>query len=186
MGMTDAARAVPFGDVGEDALLALARGGDGDAFGRLVEPRIERTLRTARAILGSEADAREVTQEAFVSAWINLRGLRDTSRFDAWLNRIVLNRCRDRLRQRRRIREVAMDAVEVSSGDVADASADTGVVLAAFERLDVADRQILVLHHLHDLSLDEISRQLDVPVGTVKSRLWRARRALERALEAET
>jgi RNA polymerase sigma-70 factor (ECF subfamily) len=52
--------------------------------------------------------------------------------------------------------------------------------------LGVADRQILVLHHLHNLSLDEIARQLDVPVGTVKSRLWRARRALERALEAET
>jgi RNA polymerase sigma-70 factor (ECF subfamily) len=184
--MTDLVRAVSFGDVGDDALLARARGGDGDAFGQLVEPRIERTLRTARAILGSEADAREVTQEAFVSAWINLRGLRDTTRFDAWLNRIVLNRCRDRLRQRRRIREVAMDTVELPAGDLADASAETGVVLAAFERLGVADRQILVLRHLHDQSLDEIARQLDVPVGTVKSRLWRARRALERALEAET
>jgi RNA polymerase sigma-70 factor (ECF subfamily) len=112
--------------------------------------------------------------------------LRDTSRFDAWLNRIVMNRCRDRLRQRRRIREVAIDAVELPAGDVADANADTGAVLAAFERLGVADRQILVLHHLHDLSLDEIARQLDVPVGTVKSRLWKARRALERALEVET
>jgi RNA polymerase sigma-70 factor, ECF subfamily len=184
--MTEAARSIPFGTVGEDGLLELARNGDGDAFGRLIEPRIERTLRTARAILGSEADAREVTQEAFVSAWANLRGLRDISRFDPWLNRIVLNRCRDRLRQRRRIREISIDAVELPVNDPAESNADTGAVLAAFERLGVADRQILVLHHLHDLSLDEIAHQLEVPVGTVKSRLWKARRALERALETET
>ena len=184
--MTDAARAVPFGDGGEEALLVRARSGDGDAFGRLIEPRIERTLRTARAILGSDADAREVTQEAFVSAWVNLRGLRDTSRFDAWLNRIVMNRCRDRLRQRRRIREVALDTVELPTDGPGGPDLDTRAILAAFDRLGVADRQILVLHHLHDLSLLEIAHQLDVPVGTVKSRLWKARRALERALESET
>ncbi len=184
--MSEVAGVVPFGEAGEDALLALARGGDGDAFGQLVEARLERTLRTARAILGNEADAREVTQEAFVSAWVNLRGLRDANRFDAWLTRIVMNRCRDRLRQRRRVREIAIDGVDMPTADLAEASADTGAVTAAFERLSVADRHILVLHHLHDLSVQEVARQLGVPVGTAKSRLWSARRALERALEAET
>jgi RNA polymerase sigma-70 factor (ECF subfamily) len=184
--MSEVAGVVPFGEAGEDSLLALARGGDGDAFGQLVEARLERTLRTARAILGNEADAREVTQEAFVSAWVNLRGLRDAHRFDAWLNRIVMNRCRDRLRQRRRVREIAIDGVDLPTADLADASADTSAVTAAFERLSVADRHILVLHHLHDLSVQEVARQLGVPAGTAKSRLWSARRALERALEAET
>jgi RNA polymerase sigma-70 factor (ECF subfamily) len=70
----------------------------------------------------------------------------------------------------------------------ADASTDaleTASVKAAFGRLSVDDRTILLLHHLHGLPLEEVARQLAIPVGTAKSRLWSARRALERALEAE-
>src|SRR3954447_4149432 len=125
------------------------RGGD-TAFGALVEARVDATLRVARAILGNEAEAQEVTQEAFVSAWRNLPKLRDADRFDAWLNRIVLNGCRDLLRHRRRVRQIDIDAFELPTTDNAAARLETASLLAACDRLDIADRQILALHHLHD------------------------------------
>jgi RNA polymerase sigma-70 factor (ECF subfamily) len=168
-----------------DAQLAAdAMAGDAAAFAALVEPRLERTLRTARAILGNEADARDATQDAFISAWVNLHRLRDPARFDAWLQRTLVNRCRDILRARRRSPEIVLDP----SGSDADPSTEAVArlsLLRAFDRLSVDDRHILVLHHLHDLPLTDVAAQLRIPVGTAKSRLHAARRALERALEAQ-
>jgi RNA polymerase sigma-70 factor (ECF subfamily) len=170
----------------DDSLVARARRGDRDAFTLLVEPRVRRLLKTARAILGNEMDAYEAAQETLVSAWIRLPGLRDADRFDAWLNRTLVNKCRDALRRRnKRIREVDMSESDLTVPDTADGHAARAAVLAAFDRLSVDERHILVLRHLHDLPVDRIASQLDVPVGTAKSRLWSARRALERALEAE-
>jgi DNA-directed RNA polymerase specialized sigma24 family protein len=80
---------------GAAALFERARSGDSDAFTALLEPRIHRLVRTARAILVNEADAHDATQRACVSAWVNLRQLRDPGRLDAWLNRLVVNQCRD-------------------------------------------------------------------------------------------
>jgi RNA polymerase sigma-70 factor (ECF subfamily) len=185
MTLSESAGTIELPDAASDALVTRARNGDDRAFGELVEARVDAVLRTARAILGNEAEAQEVTQEAFVSAWRNLPALRDTDRFDAWLNRIVLNRCRDLLRHRRRVREIDLDSFDLPTGDNAAASLETAALLAAFDRLRISDRQILALRHLHDLSIDEVARQLGIPVGTAKSRLWGARRALERAMEAE-
>jgi RNA polymerase sigma-70 factor (ECF subfamily) len=69
--------------------------------------------------------------------------------------------------------------------DFAGGSLETASVKAAFGRLSVDERSILLLHHLHGLPLEQVARHLAIPVGTAKSRLWHARRALERALEAE-
>ncbi len=84
----------------------MAARGDRLAFEQLVEGRVDRIFRTACAILGNEADAHDATQEAFVAAWVQLPRLRDSARFDAWLNRVILNGCRDSLRRRNRSREV--------------------------------------------------------------------------------
>jgi RNA polymerase sigma-70 factor (ECF subfamily) len=166
----------------EHALVERARCGDSDAFAALVERRLPTAFRTASAILGNEADAYDAVQESFVSAWVNLPRLRGVDRFDAWLNRIVLNRCRDALRQRRRSREMVLDEhvlpIAPMDGDVASLS-------AAFDRLSVEQRNLLVLHHLHHEPVAEVARKLGIPVGTAKWRLHAARRALERALEAE-
>jgi RNA polymerase sigma-70 factor (ECF subfamily) len=169
----------------DDLLVSRARQGDRDAFGRLIAPRAHRLLRTACAILGQEAEARDAAQETLLAAWINLPNLRDASRFDAWLNRVLLNQCRDALRRRKRSREVQLDVSDHTSPDHAEASTETTAVLRAFDRIGLADRHLLVLHHLHGMPLTEIAAQLGVPVGTTKSRLWSARQALERALEAE-
>jgi RNA polymerase sigma factor (sigma-70 family) len=168
----------------QTSLVSRAARGDRDAYADLIAPRVDRALRTARAILGNDAEAHDAAQDAFVAAWINLPRLRDASRFDAWLNRVLVNRCRETLRQRRRSREIR-DDVDAPLADFAGGTVETVSVKAAFGRLTVDERTILLLHHLHGLPVDQVARQLDVPVGTAKSRLWHARRSLERALEAE-
>lgn len=170
----------------EDAsLIARAARGDRDAYAELIAPRVDRSLRTARAILGNDAEAHDAAQEAYVSAWIHLPRLRDASRFDAWLQRTLVNRCRETLRKRRRNREIWQEA-DAPLADFSGGSVETASIKAAFRRLTVNQRTVLLLHHLHGMPVDEVARQLGIPAGTAKSRLWHARRALERALEAES
>ena len=172
----------------EPALIERARAGDAAAFEALIAPRLDGLFRTAWGILGNEADARDATQEACLSAWRHLPRLRDAGSFDGWLSRVLVNSCRMLLRKRGRIREIAI-------GDDHDAPAPTWAepttfeeseaVLRAFDRLDVDARALLVLHHLQHEPLSRIAASLGIPIGTVKWRLHAARRALERALEGE-
>jgi RNA polymerase sigma-70 factor (ECF subfamily) len=164
-------------------LVERAGRGDREAFAALVESRVVSTHRIASAILGDPDLAHDVVQDAFVSAWVHLPRLRDTDRFDAWLHRIVRNGCRDAMRHRRRLREnVLEDAADLAGPD--DPSTAAGLD-TAFEQVSIDDRQLLAMHHLHHLPVASMARQLGIPEGTVKWRLHRARRALERALEAD-
>jgi RNA polymerase sigma-70 factor (ECF subfamily) len=169
----------------DDALVLRACRGDADAFAVLVADRLPRMLRLARSILHDETDARDATQEAFVSVWQHLPRLRDAGRFDAWLNTVLANRCRDLLRRRGRVREIDLAGAELRAPDPAPHALERAAVLAAFDRLSLPDRQILALHHLEDRPLDQVARSLGIPIGTAKSRLHAARKALGRALETQ-
>jgi RNA polymerase sigma-70 factor (ECF subfamily) len=172
--------------VRDEDLVERAAAGDVDAFEALVAARLNRAVRTASAILGSEADAHDVVQEAFVATWRHLPKLRDRTRFDAWLNKMIVNRCRDVLRRRRRTREVNLDgALDLRSEDSTGAAAGMGALTAAFERLSVDHRHLLVMHHLHRVPVADLARELGIPEGTTKWRLHAARAALTRALEAD-
>lgn len=159
--------------------------GDESAFEALVTDRLPRTYRMALAILGSEADARDAVQEAWVSAWQHLGSLRDPSRFDAWLDQILVNTCRSSLRKRGRVREIALDesfdiqAPHPGPDDITEREA----LKRAFDRLSIEQRTLLVLHHLERRPLAAIAEVLGIPEGTAKSRLHTARAALERTLE---
>ena len=109
-------------------------------------------------------------------------------RFDAWFTRIVVNACRMslRARSRRRLREMAAGPAPGECQGLASQLADRDVLERAFDRLSADERTLLVLHHLEARPLTEIALLLDVRLGTVKSRLHAARRALERALEVES
>lgn len=174
----------------DSQLIERARAGDLAAFDMLVATRIEGMLRTATAIVGDPDDAREATQEALLSIWRELPSLRAVDRFEAWAGAILVNRCRLMLRRaRRRIgRELSMDGTGAEIPERAGPSDPMGpgaALAIAFERLDAAARSLLVLHHLDGLGLQAIADQLGIPVGTVKSRLFTARAALERELEAD-
>lgn len=170
----------------DEDLVARAAGGDVGAFEALVAPRLNDAVRTASAILGNEADAYDVVQEAFVATWRHLPKLRDRTKFDAWLNKMIVNRCRDALRRRRRSREVALDGAQhLQSDDSLAAAGDMSALTTAFERLSVAHRHLLVMHHLHRVPVADLARGLGIPEGTAKWRLHSARAALTRNLETD-
>lgn len=172
--------------VRDEDLVERAAGGDVDAFEALVAARLNRAFRTASAILGSEADAHDAVQEAFVATWRQLPKLRDRAKFDAWLNRTIVNRCRDMHRRRRRSREVALEgALELPDADSSGAKDGMAALSAAFERLSVDHRHLLVMHHLHRVPVADLAKELGIPEGTAKWRLHAARAALTRALEAD-
>lgn len=185
----------------DSALVLRAAGGDRDAFDALITPRLGRLFRMARAILRDESAARDVVQDACVSAWRELASVRDPARFDAWLSQIVVNRCRNELRRsgRQAVREISMDATATGGGapgrsvaeravagpSLTDRVVEAEAVRRAFDRLGADDRALIVMHYVEDRPIGEIAATLGIPTGTVKWRLSRARAALERTLEAQ-
>jgi RNA polymerase sigma-70 factor (ECF subfamily) len=169
-------------------LVRMAASGDREAFERLIATSVDRSFRIARAILGGDADARDATQDAFISAWRDLPNLRDPARFDAWFDRILVNACRALLRGRMRVREISLDGTidrPLAEAAISDQVGDADVLVRAFDRLDADKRAVLVLHYLEHEPLAAIAASLGVPVGTVKWRMSEARAALSRALAAE-
>jgi RNA polymerase sigma-70 factor (ECF subfamily) len=182
----------------DDALVRRARTGDAAAFGVLVDSRIDRCYRLAWSILSNDADAADATQDALVSAWRQLPRLRDPGVFDSWLNRIVANAALMARRHRVRLREVSVRPADPGADSTQadprqdlhartpmDEMVDNDAIGRAFDRLRPQDRMILVLHHVEERPVVEIARSLGIPVGTAKWRLHAARRALEKAMEAE-
>jgi RNA polymerase sigma-70 factor (ECF subfamily) len=181
----------PIGPALDRSLIDRARNGDLDAFETIVRARMDAVYRLTSAILGDEADARDAAQETFVLAWREISRLREPEKFEAWLQRVAVNAARMTLRARgrRHVREIPSSqvvAAHASRSPVDDGpEADAARLDAALRFLPVDQRAILVLHHLDGRPLAEIATILDIPVGTAKSRLFAARRALETALRAD-
>ncbi len=176
----------------EVSLVARAQAGDEAAFALLVDQRRDQIYRTAWAILRNDADALDAAQETCINAWRELPRLRDPGRFDAWLTRSLVNRCRTMLRSRRRVhvRELPIDRDDAlgrsaSSQAGPEEYADSDAIRRAFERLTPEQRTYLVLHYIEGRSIGEIASIVGAPDGTVKWRLSEARKALERKLARE-
>jgi len=152
-------------------------------FQQLIDRGLDRAYRIAGVILGNRSDAEDATHDAVVLAWRSFGTLRDPTRFEAWFQRILVNTCRDRLRKRRRtpVTELTF-AGSVSTPD-GFANVDDRLALdRSFSRLS-PDQAITVVLRFHmDLTLEEVASRMNVPVGTVKSRLHAAMAAMQRAL----
>jgi RNA polymerase sigma-70 factor (ECF subfamily) len=151
---------------------------------------MDAVYRLSFAILGDEADARDAAQDTFVTAWRQIGRVRDADRFDAWLQRVAVNSARmaHRARRRRGVREIPSSHVAGVDGLRAipsPAETDGATLDAAMRRLSMEQRSILVLHHLDSRSVAELAEILEIPLGTVKSRLHTARQALQAAIDAE-
>jgi RNA polymerase sigma-70 factor, ECF subfamily len=177
-------------------LVRRASRGDVAAFDELVASRLAQSLRLARAIVDSPADAEDVVQEAFVSAWRSLRRLREPEKFDAWFGRILVNTARSHIRRRGTVTPISIDRRRADSPDdehehpgrhdpALDRVDSSDALARAIDRLSVDQRTILALHHLEDRPVAQIAAVLGIPVGTAKWRLHAARQALGRALEAQ-
>lgn len=174
-----------------DLLAPLAertREGDAGAFRELVAATTDRIYRLAHHLMRDRDEAEDVVQETFIRAWQRRGDLRDPAAVMPWLSRIARNAARDRLRWWRRRPEKARTEVEPAGAATPADHALIGAERAAEVRraLDVLSekhRVILLLREVEDMSYEQIAELLGVPVGTVESRLHRARAALAARLD---
>lgn len=183
------------------ALVALSQQGDLSAFEALVAKYQKRMLNIAFRFLGDHDDACEVVQDAFVSAYRNLKGFRAEAKFSTWLTAITMNLSRNRLKRMKLNQArvpVSLDApIQTASGEVMpDPPSGEPSVLDRMEKRDLqakvqdcikvlepAFREVLVLRDMQDFSYEEIGGMLKVAAGTIKSRLFRARESVKDCLK---
>jgi RNA polymerase sigma-70 factor, ECF subfamily len=169
----------------QDQLVERARGGDREAFGVLAASRIDGMFATARVILRDADRAEDAVQEALVRCWRDLPSLRDTTRFDAWVRKLLIRTITDEFRRghrhHARIRILHSEPVAIDDGRLEDRDQ----IERAFQRLSVEHRTILTLVHLQDLGLADAADALGIPHGTAKSRLHYATTAMRASIEAD-
>ena len=168
-------------------LIEAARNGDRAAYVDLIRVRQDHLFATAQRVLRDIDRAEDALQDALVIAWRDLRGLRDPDRFDAWLNRVLVNVCISQAaRERRRTSNLRVLPVEgPAAPDELVSVADRDLLDRGFRRLAPDQRAILVLHHYLGYAPTEIAETLGIPPGTARSRLFNAHRAMRAALEAD-
>jgi RNA polymerase sigma-70 factor (ECF subfamily) len=163
--------------------------GDLGAFSTLVRRHEKRVYNLCFRMLGREEDARDASQDAFLTALRKLSSFRGEAQFTTWLHRVTVNACYDVLRRKKRepVLEPARDddAPEPpgpASPDHADSAVAAVDVQRALLQVPQEFRAVLVMHDVHDLAYEDIAEALGIPVGTVKSRLHRGRVALAELL----
>jgi RNA polymerase sigma-70 factor (ECF subfamily) len=175
------------GSVDRD-LVEAAQSGDREAYVDLIRARTDRLFAIAQRILRDIDRAEDALQDALVIAWRDLRGLRDPDRFDAWLQRLLINVCiAQATRERRRtanLRVLPVDDGPAAPDDLLTVG-DRDQLDRGFRRLPPEQRAILVLHHFLGYAPSEIAETLGIPPGTARSRLHPAHRAMRAALEAD-
>ena len=176
-------------------LMGRTKAGDRAAFDELVGLLRTRSFRLARSLVGSPEDALDLTQEAFLRAYRSRASYRDGESFMPWFHRILRNTCFSHLRRRSLVERRSLsagsdeddgdwtlpdDEPPPSAGMEADEQAST--FWSAFRALRATDREILALRHFEELSYRDIAQRLEIPEGTVMSRLFHARRRLREEL----
>jgi RNA polymerase sigma-70 factor (ECF subfamily) len=161
----------------------LAHSGREVAFRALADRHLDASYRLAHAILGQRAEAEDATHDAFITAWRNWSRLRDPELFERWFHRILVNTCRNRLRQISRGRQFDGAALPPMAADAYGPTHDRDLLWPAMERLAPDHRVVLALRYYGDLSVDQIAARIGVRAGTVKSRLHRALQALRTELD---
>lgn len=181
----------------EEVLVDRSKRGDVAAFEELISQYEKKVYNLAYRLTGNYDDASDVAQEAFLRAFSRIREFRGDSSFATWLFRIVSNACLDELRKRRRQRLTSLDEpMPTEEGDMQRQFADSGdgpeqslerqeiqrAVQESINSLDEEFRMVVILRDIQGHSYEEIAMILDLSLGTVKSRLNRARHALKEKL----
>jgi RNA polymerase sigma-70 factor, ECF subfamily len=175
----------------EEQLVARARHGDTAAFETLVRLHERYVFNLALRVVGDPDEAEDLAQQAFIRAWRALPDFRGEARFGTWLYRIVTNLCYNRLpRLKRELANLTTDDEAFSIPDerqeLESSLITTGLrrcLHQAFDALPQGYRLLLSLRHLQELSYDEIALITGMPLGTVKTGIFRARRMLRETLE---
>jgi RNA polymerase sigma-70 factor, ECF subfamily len=178
----------------DEQIVERALTGDADAFGEIVQRWERRIFALTFGMLGREDDARDATQETFLAAFRNLRGFRGEAKVSSWLHRIAVNQCITRQRRAKVRNESALDEAEVkhassfsapmhySPARVFEKGETTDAVRKAVNSLPIDLRQVVLMKEFEELTFKEIAEVLDLPLSTVKSRLYTALKQLEMRL----
>lgn len=170
----------------EQSLVERAQRGDREAFTSLAFELSDRLFAVAHRILRDFDAAGDALQVTLLRIWRDLPALRDPSRVEAWAYRILVRVCHDELRKlRRQAPALHLLGVDGAEEDPAISIADREQLDRAFRTLTSEQRAAIVLQYYRDLTLSEIADVLQVPIGTVRSRLHYAKRALRSAIEAD-
>jgi len=179
----------------DEIIVERAVTGDAEAFGEIVRRWERRIFALTYGMLGREEDARDATQETFLAAFRNLRGFRGEAKVSSWLHRIAVNQCISRQRRSKVRSESALDdAEEINAGSfatplsysparVVEGRQETVAVRRAINSLPIELRQVVVMKEFEELTFREISEALDLPLSTVKSRLYTALKQLQMRLQ---
>jgi RNA polymerase sigma-70 factor, ECF subfamily len=174
----------------ESAVRGYVQSRDPKLFRLLVERHQQRVLRLVASLLGPHADldAQEVTQEVFLRACERLHTFRGESKFSTWLYRLTYNRTLEHRRHARiLIPHVSLDAIQQLASDAGTEHIEDQrrkLVAALLEELPDVYRSVINMHYWLDQSVDEIAQVLDIPAGTVKSYLFRARQQLRKRAQS--
>jgi RNA polymerase sigma-70 factor (ECF subfamily) len=186
-------------DLSDNDLLAQARQGEEAAIRTLLQRHNRRLFRAARSVVGDDAEAEDVVQASYVSAFTHLHAFRSDSQFSTWLTRIALNEALGRLRRRRPRAELdEVDAernsaqiIQFRTGMPADPEAEVQrleirrTLEHAIDRLPIAFRTVFVLRDVEGLSGEDTALQLGIRPETVRTRLHRARKLLRAEIEQQ-
>ncbi|HEV8589921.1 MAG TPA: RNA polymerase sigma factor [Pyrinomonadaceae bacterium] len=179
----------------DEQMVERALSGDPEAFGEIVRRWERRIFALSFGMLGREDDARDATQETFLAAFRNLRGFRGEAKVSSWLHRIAVNQCITRQRRAKVRSETALEDEAEKNAAVFALPADVSPARAAeYQEVSVAVRkavcalppdlrQVVVMKEFEELTFQEISDVLGVPLSTVKSRLYTALRQLQMRLQ---
>ncbi len=190
VGISIANVATSTGQLDDVALVYACQGGDQDAFAILVQRHQRRVFNLVFRLLQQYEEANEVTQETFLAAWQGLPSFRGDALFSTWLYRIAYNCALKQLEQRRRDRALyaAMQAEQVDADERVGAELEArdrqAFVREHLARLPAKYRIVLILRHLQDMTYEEMAEILTMPIGTIKTHLFRARNLLKERLEA--
>ncbi|HLL73062.1 MAG TPA: sigma-70 family RNA polymerase sigma factor [Pyrinomonadaceae bacterium] len=179
----------------DEQIVERALSGDADAFGEIVRRWERRIFALAYGILGREEEARDATQETFIAAFRNLRGFRGEAKVSSWLHRIAVNQCITRQRRARTRAENSLEAEAESGGEKfavpverspareVEGRERSEAVRRAVAALPPELREVILMKEFEELTFQEIADALDVPLSTVKSRLYTALKQLRLRLE---
>ena len=170
-------------------LVERAKSGDHEAFTELASASIGRLYAVAFLILRDRDRAQDAVQEALVSAWKDMRALRDPGAWDAWLYRLAVRACYKQAQKDRRRNQVELQVVPgpepARPFDLSVSIAEREAMEYELGRLPIDQRAVMVLHYYADLTLERAAEILDIPLGTAKSRLNRGLIALRESMGDE-
>jgi RNA polymerase sigma-70 factor (ECF subfamily) len=176
-------------------IIKAVQAGGKERFSVLVERYKRRAYLIALTLVNNREDAMDLAQDAFLKSFRAIKEFDASRPFFPWFYRILKNTCLSHLKRRKLIRKFSLSATEADEGDIelpdqtydpcliVDRNEAKEKVWEAFNRLNLKSREIIMLRHFQDMSYEEIAKALDIPIGTVMSRLFHARRQMKEMIE---